>query len=67
VPVPEISRLSNDCDWADLDFFERERTPESIIKVGIRLHVASLSLSKTKQILERLGFKRSHAAIHNWV
>ena len=35
--------------------------------MGIHLHVAGLSLSNTKQILERLGVKRSRTAIHNWV
>jgi transposase-like protein len=35
--------------------------------VGIRLHVAGLSLSNTKQILDNLGVKRSRTAIHNWV
>jgi transposase-like protein len=65
--MSEIERLSGRSDWIDLEFVERERTPEPIIEVGIQLHVAGLSLSNTKQILDRLGVKRSRTAIHNWV
>ena len=63
----EIDRLSDSTDWIDLDFVERERTPERIIKVGIQLHLAGLSLSNTKQYIKNLGVKRSRTAIHNWV
>ena len=63
----EIDRLSGSTDWIDLDFVQRERTPEQIIEVGIQLHLAGLSLSNTKQYLERLGVKRSRTAIHNWM
>jgi transposase-like protein len=65
--MSEIERLSGRSDWIDLEFVERERTPEPIIELGIQLHVAGLSLSNTKQILDRLGVKRSRTAIHNWV
>ena len=65
--MDEVNCLSDSTDWIDLDFVERERTPERIIKVGIQLHLAGLSLSNTKQYLERLGVKRSQTAIHNWV
>jgi putative transposase len=50
-----------------LEFVERERTPEFAIQVGIQLHLAGLSLSNTKQHLERLGVERSRTAIHDWV
>jgi len=63
----EIDRLSDSTDWIDLDFVERERTPKQIIEVGIQLHLAGLSLSNTKQYLERVGVERSRTAIHNWV
>ena len=46
--MPEIDRLSDSTDWIDLDFVERERTPELIIEVVIQLHLAGLSLSNTK-------------------
>ena len=63
----EIERLSGRTSWIDLEFIERERTPREIVELGIHLHVAGLSLSNTKQILERLGVERSRTAIHNWV
>ena len=65
--MPETDRLSGSTDWIDLEFVQRERTPERIIEVGIQLHLAGLSLSNTKQHLERLGVERSRTAIHNWV
>jgi putative transposase len=63
----EIDRLDGDTGWIDLEFIERERTPEEIIEVGIQLHLAGISLSNTKQFLEKLGVERSRTAIHNWV
>ena len=65
--MTEFNRLSGGSEWIDLEFMERERTPEQIVEVGIQLHLAGLSLSNTKQHLERLGVQRSRAAIHNWV
>ena len=66
-PMPEIDRLSRNTEWIDLDFVERQRTPEFAIQVGIQLHLAGLSLSNTKQHLEELGVERSRTAIHDWV
>ncbi|WP_255152638.1 IS6 family transposase [Halorarius halobius] len=65
--MPETDRLSWCSDWIDLEFMERERTPEQIVEVGIQLHLAGLSLSNTKQYLEMVGVERSRTAIHNWV
>ncbi|WP_380676781.1 IS6 family transposase [Salinigranum sp. GCM10025319] len=65
--MAEIDRLSEPTEWIDLGFVERQRTPEFAIQVGIQLHLAGLSLSNTKQYLERLGVKRSRTAIHDWV
>jgi putative transposase len=65
--MPEIDRLSQNTEWIDLEFVERQRTPEFAIQVGIQLHLAGLSLSNTKQHLERLGVNRSRTAIHDWV
>jgi putative transposase len=33
--MPEISRLSGIRDWIDLDFVERERTPEPVMVLGV--------------------------------
>ena len=49
----EIDRLSGSTDWIDLDFVQRERTPERIVEVGLQLHLACLSLSNIKQYLDR--------------
>jgi putative transposase len=65
--MSEIDRLKGGSDWIDLEFMERERTPEQIVEVGIQLHLAGFSLSNTKQYLERLGVKRSRTAIDNWL
>jgi hypothetical protein len=45
----ETNRLSEPTEWIDLEFVERQRTPEFAIQVGIQLHPAGLSLSNTKQ------------------
>ena len=63
--MPKTDRLSGGIDWIELEFPERERTPEPIIEVGIQLHLAELSLLNTKQYLETLGVQRSRTAIHN--
>jgi transposase-like protein len=65
--MPESGGLEGSIDWIDLGFIERERTPRGIIKIGIQLHIVSVSLSNTKQLLERFGVERSRMAIHNWV
>ncbi|GAB7011178.1 hypothetical protein JCM31271_31210 [Halorubrum trueperi] len=65
--MAEIARLTGDWDWIDLDFVERERTPESAMKLGIQTHVAGLSLSNTVSLLESLGVERSRKAVHDWV
>jgi hypothetical protein len=39
----EIARLSGGSDRFELGFVERESTPESAMKLGIRLHLAGLS------------------------
>jgi putative transposase len=65
--MPEIARLSGSYDWIDLDFVERERTPERAMKLGIQMHVAGLSLSNTISVLDSLGVQRSRKAVHDWV
>jgi transposase-like protein len=63
----EIARLNGDCDRFELGFVEREATPEPAMTLGIRLHLAGLSLSNTISILERLGVERCRSTVHNWV
>ena len=40
----EIDRLSDSTDRIDLDFVERERTPEQIIEIDIWLYLLGPSL-----------------------
>src|SRR6056297_2854208 len=65
--MAEITRLSGNSDWIDLDFVERERTPEPAMKLGIQMHLAGLSLSNTVSALDSLGVERSRKAVHDWV
>ena len=65
--MAEIARLTGCTDWIDLDFVERQRTPEHAMKLGIQLQLAGLSLSNTASILEELGVERSRKAIHDWI
>ena len=64
--MAEFDRLSEDTDWIDLSFVERERTSREIIEKRIRYHLAQLSLSNTVVLLDDLGVKRSRVAVHNW-
>ncbi|SEO29761.1 putative transposase, partial [Halorientalis persicus] len=65
--MPEIARLSGNNGWLELDFVERERTPRRLMKLGIRLHLAGLSLSNTVSELEKFGVQRSRKAVHDWI
>jgi len=65
--MAKITRLSGCSDWIDLEFVERERTPPRLMKLGIRLHLAGLSLSNTVSELEKSGVQRSRKAVHDWV
>ena len=65
--MAEITRLSSHREWIDLDFVERERTPEWIMARGIQSRIAGLSLSNTVELLEDLGVQRSRKAVHDWV
>ena len=60
-------RLNVNSDWIDLDFMERERTPQQAVELGIQMHLAGLSLSNTTSVLEELGVQRSRKAVHDWV
>ncbi|WP_435346737.1 IS6 family transposase [Haloarchaeobius sp. HRN-SO-5] len=65
--MPEIDRLIGASDCFELDFLEREATPEPAMKLGIRLHLAGMSLSDTVSILDELGVDRCRSTVHNWV
>ena len=65
--MPEITRLVGRIGCFELDFVEREATPEPAMKLGIQLHLAGLSLSNTISILDSLGVRRCRSTVHNWV
>jgi putative transposase len=46
-----FDRLNGDSGCIEVGFVERESTPEPAMKLGIRLHLAGLSLSNTISIL----------------
>ena len=63
----DLERLSDSITWIDLSFVERRRTPDRAIQVGIRCHLAGMSLRDASQFLDELGVQRSHVAVHEWV
>ncbi|WP_121822955.1 IS6 family transposase [Halostella salina] len=65
--MPEIARLIEGSDCFELDFLEREATPEPAMKLGIRLYLAELSLLDTISVLYRLGAERCRTTVHNRV
>ena len=65
--MAEFDRLSERIAWIDLSFVKRDRTPRWAIEVGIRCHLAGMSLREVSKHLERFGIDRSHVAIHDWV
>jgi transposase-like protein len=65
--MPENDRLDGCLNEIELGFVEREATPKLLMKLGIQLHLAGLSLSNTVSILEIVGVNRARSTVHNWV
>jgi transposase-like protein len=65
--MPKNDRLNGCLDEIELGFVEREATPKLLMKLGIQLHLAGLSLSNTVSILEIFGVERARSTVHNWV
>jgi len=65
--MPENDRLGGCLNEIELGFVEREATPKLLMKLGIQLHLAGLSLSNTVSILEIFGVSRARSTVHNWV
>ncbi|SEG62575.1 hypothetical protein SAMN04488133_2907 [Halobellus limi] len=65
--MPETRRLTECSDFPEVEFVEREATPESAMKVGIQLHLAGLSLLDTVSVLDGLGVERCQSTAHNWL
>ncbi|SDG13970.1 IS6 family transposase [Halorientalis regularis] len=64
--MPEIDRLGGSSDCIELDFVEREATPEPLMRLSIHLHAAELSLSDTVCVLDSFGVQRARSTVHNW-
>ena len=65
--MPENDRLVGCLNKINLDFVEREATPQLLMKLSIQLHLALLSLSNTVLFLEVFGVERARSTVHNWV
>jgi hypothetical protein len=57
--MPENDCLGGRLDEIDLEFVEREATPQLLMKLSIQLHLAGLSLSSTVSFLGVFGVKRA--------
>jgi len=62
--MPEITRLSGSIDRTDLDLIEREATPRFLMKLGIQLHLAGLSLSNIVSIFDIFDVDRARSTVH---
>ena len=65
--MPETARLEGNLGRIELGFVEREATPRLLMKLGIQLYLAGLSLSNTVSFLEVFGVDRVRSTVHNWV
>jgi transposase-like protein len=65
--MPENDRLNDCLNEIELEFMKREAAPRLLMKFGIQLHLAGLSLSNTIFILEIFGVSRARSTAHNWV
>jgi len=65
--MAEIDRLNVPSEGFELDFVEREATPEPLMKLSIHLHAAGLSLSDTVSVLDNFGVDRCRTTVHNWL
>ena len=63
--MQESVRLTGFSSGFELEFVEREATPEPAMKLGIQLHAAGLS--DTVSVLAGLGVDRARSTVHNWV
>lgn len=50
-----------------LSLVERKATPGFLMRLGIQLHLAGLSLSSTVSILDIFGVERTCSTVHSWV
>lgn len=65
--MPKNDRLNGCLNETELGFVEREAIPRFLMKLGIQLHLARLSLSSIVSILEIFGANRVRSTVRNWV
>jgi len=65
--MAEFDRLSEGIAWIDFVVCGARSKRRAGRLVGIRCHLAGMSLREVSKHLERFGVDRSHVAIHNWV
>ncbi len=58
-------RLNGCLNEIEVGIVEREATPRFVMKLGIQLHLAGLSLSNTVSILDIFGVERARSTVHN--
>jgi len=46
---------------------EQKVTPKSVMKSGLQLHLAGLSLADTVSVLAGMGIERCRTTVHNWI
>ncbi len=63
----EFDRLTECSDWIELALVKRERTPSELMELGIRLHLALISISNTIYGGVGFGVVRSRKVVHDWV
>ena len=63
----KFGRHSGSIDQINLDFVEREATPEFLMKLSIQLYLSRLSLSNTVSVLKIFDVERARSTVHNWV
>jgi transposase-like protein len=65
--MPENDRLDGSLNDIELASVEQEATSSLLMKLGIQLNFAGLSLLNTVYIFDIFGASRARATIHNWV
>jgi len=65
--MPKIERFTGPSGSIELDFVEREVTPQPLMQLSVHLHAAELSLPNTISTLDNSGVDRCRSTVHNWM
>lgn len=58
--------LSGSFDANELEFVEREATPQLLMRLRTRLYLSEISLSYTVMSFYIFGVQRVQSTVHNW-